>query len=1026
GGRRTVAACEAGGPGGGVALSPEVLLSLEVQPGDTVALTCDFDACEAQEVDVAAPRELLAAWPELMGGLQLDRYLRAALDGALLTAGDARALSAGGRAWRLRVAACRGSASGGEASTGPMLVAASTSVKVSLQEEEPAAEAGGQPEATEEAGALRGFARVGGLRGVLDELREAVQLPLERPELYRRLGVGPPRGVLLYGPPGSGDGGDGSRPATAHAPRPHDAILLFLHGLESGPSGSKAQYLRQAFPNNTVLAPDNVEMSALSLTKRNSLLCNFGCARWSMDGCVQLALDALKDALEQLLGGGLGGSTGFGSPSGPQESMSGGGPEHQRRCSGCSLTGILCKPGCPCLDEAGLRPCRVVLLAPALDVCGPARAIWPDFTPRGFLEEQTSLAAAVPRRRCTELLVLHGDGDTTVPVEASRALARQFGARLPAAGGAASARPAEGGASAAAAGGSVAGAGAEDGGALDWCLSRRRAGRDDDAREDVADNASWFRYEEIAGGDHRLNAALIDTGRLAQRAQSLGRVRQRAPRRPSARGTGKTLLARSLAEEMRCPVELCSSTDLVGSGIGESEERIKAAFDRCRRQAEARGTGALLFIDEIDAVCPKRDDAGEAERRMVAAFLTQLDGVGGTDGLVVLGATNRPEAIDPALRRAGRFERELEVGVPNTEERCQILAVHLAGLRHGLSGEDQRELARRCHGYVGADLRGVCAAAARVALRQGLDTIDLASCLSAMRLVPPSALKELLVEVPEVGWGDIGGYESTKEALREAVEWPIKFGWAFEAMCIDPPKGVLLYGPPGCSKTMMAKAVATETEMNFVSIKGPELFSKYVGDSEKAVRDVFRKARTAAPCVVFFDEVDAIGTRRDEGSSGVAASVLAQLLAEMDGIGSATTARHVVVLAATNRPHMLDPALLRPGRFDRLVHVPLPDEAAREQIFRRQLGRMAVGPGLDAADLARRAADRTGAEVVMVCREAALLAVREALESAARGVEAAPRALPGHFDRALAAVLPRVDAETVQFYIDFEKRMKDG
>merc|ERR1712232_244778 len=271
------------------------------------------------------------------------------------------------------------------------------------------------------------------------------------------------------------------------------------------------------------------------------------------------------------------------------------------------------------------------------------------------------------------------------------------------------------------------------------------------------------------------------------------------------------------------------------------------------------------------------------------------------------------------------------------------------------------------------------------ALKRGQEEIDLEICLDATRLVPPSALKELLVEVPEVRWEDIGGYDATKDALKEAVEWPIRHAWAFEAMRIDPPRGVLLYGPPGCSKIMMAKAVATETEMNFVSIKGPELFSKYVGDSERAVREVFRKARTAAPCVVFFDEVDAIGANREsEGGGGVAARVLAQLLAEMDGIGSASARRHVVVLAATNRPHILDPAILRPGRFDRLVHVPLPDLTAREAIFTGQLARMQVAEpsagGPDIASLAARTHGCSGAEVVMACREAALFAIRESLD----------------------------------------------
>lgn len=411
---------------------------------------------------------------------------------------------------------------------------------------------------------------------------------------------------------------------------------------------------------------------------------------------------------------------------------------------------------------------------------------------------------------------------------------------------------------------------------------------------------------------------------------------------------------------------------------------------------------------------------------MVAAFLTALDGPKGGDGIVVLGATNRPDALDPAIRRAGRLEREIEVGVPNAEERTQILQVHLGKVRHILSEEEQRELARKCHGYVGADLRALCASAARNALRAGKEAVDLQSCLAAAGQIPPSALKELLVEVPHVRWEDIGGYHSTKEALKEAVEWPMRYAWAFEAMRMEAPKGVLLYGPPGCSKTMMAKAVATETEMNFISIKGPELFSKYVGDSERAVRDVFRKARTAAPCVVFFDEVDALGASRESEGGGVSSRVLAQLLAEMDGIGAATagsTTRHVVVLGATNRPQALDSALVRPGRFDRLVHVPLPDGDARLAIFERQLSRMRAAPEVLASSLVQQTAGYSGAEVVMVCREAALLAIREALGAEK---EAEPCATPAHFERALQTVKPRITPETARFYEDFERSLQPG
>jgi len=485
-----------------------------------------------------------------------------------------------------------------------------------------------------------------------------------------------------------------------------------------------------------------------------------------------------------------------------------------------------------------------------------------------------------------------------------------------------------------------------------------------------------------------------------------------------------------LAEELDCPVELCAATDLVGRGIGESEKRILDIFNKCRQAAETQGTGALLFIDEIDAICPKRDDATEAERRMVATLLTELDGSKSDDCVIVIGATNRPDSIDPAIRRAGRMEREIEVGVPNVEDRTSILEVHLQAIKHTLSETDRKELARRCHGYVGADLRSLCLAAARATLKKGLPAVTLETCMESMRLVSPSALKELHVEIPTIRWSDIGGYESTKDALREAVEWPVVHAWAFEALDIDPPRGILLYGPPGCSKTMMAKAVATETEMNFISVKGPELFSKYVGDSEKAIRDVFRKARTAAPCVIFFDEIDAIGASREgEGGGGVSARVLAQLLAEMDGVGASgrgISKRHVVVLAATNRPHVLDTALMRPGRFDRLVHVPLPDDAARSAVFFGALRKMKVNddPAMLIPDLVRRTAGCSGAEVVMACREAAMLAIRQSIaEGASTGIRE-PSVKREHLLKALESVQPRISAETVQFYVDFERKMR--
>jgi transitional endoplasmic reticulum ATPase len=424
---------------------------------------------------------------------------------------------------------------------------------------------------------------------------------------------------------------------------------------------------------------------------------------------------------------------------------------------------------------------------------------------------------------------------------------------------------------------------------------------------------------------------------------------------------------------------------------GESESRLREIFEEAEKAAPS-----VIFIDEIDSIAPKREEVtGEVERRVVAQLLTLMDGLKSRGQVVVIAATNRPEAVDPALRRPGRFDREIAIPMPDKKARKEILQVHL---RNMPLADDVNidELAELTHGYTGADIAALCREAAIRALRRFLPKIDLekktipANILKdlkvtrndffeAMKDITPSTLREVYVEVPEVHWSDIGGLEDVKKQLREMVELPMKHPELFEKMGITPPKGILLYGPPGCGKTLLAKAVATESGANFISVRGPEILSKWVGESEKAIREIFKKARQAAPCVIFFDEIDSIapvrGGRFD--SSGVTERIVNQLLAEMDGL---IPLRGVVVIAATNRPDIIDPALLRPGRFDRLVFIPLPDKKAREEIFKVHTRKMPLAEDVNISVLADMTEGYTGADIEAICREAAINAIREDLK----------------------------------------------
>ncbi|XP_053767531.1 ATPase family gene 2 protein homolog A isoform X3 [Desmodus rotundus] len=441
-------------------------------------------------------------------------------------------------------------------------------------------------------------------------------------------------------------------------------------------------------------------------------------------------------------------------------------------------------------------------------------------------------------------------------------------------------------------------------------------------------------------------------------------------------GTGKTMIARAIAHEVGAYVSVINGPEIVSKFYGETEARLRQIFAEATQRHPS-----IIFIDELDALCPKREGTqNEVEKRVVASLLTLMDGIGseGSEGQVlVIGATNRPHALDAALRRPGRFDKEIEIGVPNAQDRLDILRKLLRKVPHVLTDAELLQMADSAHGYVGADLKALCNESGLCALRRvlktrpklpdskvaGLVEITLPDFLQAMNEVRPSAMREVAVDVPNVSWSDIGGLESIKLKLKQAVEWPLKHPESFTRMGVQPPKGVLLYGPPGCSKTMIAKALANESGLNFLAIKGPELMNKYVGESERAVREVFRKARAVAPSIVFFDELDALAVERgsSSGAGNVADRVLAQLLTEMDGIEQL---KDVTVVAATNRPDRIDKALMRPGRIDRIIYVPLPDAPTRREIFNLQFHSMPISQDVDLNELILQTDTYSGAEQV--------------------------------------------------------------
>jgi transitional endoplasmic reticulum ATPase len=477
-------------------------------------------------------------------------------------------------------------------------------------------------------------------------------------------------------------------------------------------------------------------------------------------------------------------------------------------------------------------------------------------------------------------------------------------------------------------------------------------------------------------------------------------------------GTGKTLLAKAVASESEAHFITINGPEIVSKFVGEAEERLRGIFKEADDNAPS-----IIFIDELDSIAPKREEVvGEVEKRIVSQLLTLMDGLKGRGQVVVIGATNRPNSIDPALRRPGRFDREIEIGVPDKKGRKEMLQIHTRGmpLEKNVALDD---LASVTHGYVGADIQSLCKEAAMRSLRRVLPKINLQDehipqkILDELRItkddfenalkdITPSALREVMIEVPNVKWEQIGGLDSVKRELREAIDLPLKHPDAFKRVGIRPVRGVLLHGSPGTGKTLLAKAVATESEANFITVRGPELLSKWVGESEKGIREIFRKARQAAPCIIFFDEIDAIAPIRsggggEDGGSHVTTGVVNTMLAEMDGISAI---KDVVVIAATNRADIMDPALLRPGRFDKIIEIPLPDEATRLAILKVHTGKMPIEKDVDLKALSKLADGYSGADIESLCREAGMMALRENIR--ATSVTAV------HFQKAFTAVRP--------------------
>ena len=491
-------------------------------------------------------------------------------------------------------------------------------------------------------------------------------------------------------------------------------------------------------------------------------------------------------------------------------------------------------------------------------------------------------------------------------------------------------------------------------------------------------------------------------------------------------GCGKTLVARAVANESEAHFIVINGPEIMSKFYGESEQRLRSIF----KDAEDNSP-SIVFIDELDAIAPKREDVtGEVERRVVAQLLALMDGLIARGQVIVIGATNRPNAVDPALRRPGRFDREIEIHVPDRDSREEILLIHTRGMPL-TQDVDLKALANVTHGYVGADLEALAREAAMKTLRRVLPSVNLSEgsipsevldqlevthddFLSGFKEITPTAIREVYVESPNVPWTDVGGLSQVIVDIREAIEWPLTQKDSFKRIGIKPPRGILLYGPPGCGKTLLAKAVATESEANFISIKGPEVLSKWVGESEKAIREVFRKARLAAPSIIFFDEIDSlIPVRGTSSDSNVTERVISQLLTELDGLEEL---KDIVVLAATNRPDIVDPAVLRPGRFDRLIFVNPPNQKGRLQIFKVYTRDMPLASSVSIKELASVTDGFVGSDIEALCREAGMLALRESFD-----IE---NVTMSHFNKALERIHPTVTPDVIKYYEKISEKFK--
>lgn len=513
-------------------------------------------------------------------------------------------------------------------------------------------------------------------------------------------------------------------------------------------------------------------------------------------------------------------------------------------------------------------------------------------------------------------------------------------------------------------------------------------------REDEEANLADVGYDDI-GGCRKQMAQIREMVELPLRHPQLFKAIGIKPPRGvlmfGPPGTGKTLMARAVANETGAFFFLINGPEIMSKMAGESESNLRKAFEEAEKNSPA-----IIFIDEIDSIAPKRDKTnGEVERRVVSQLLTLMDGLKARSNIVVMAATNRPNSIDPALRRFGRFDREVDIGIPDPTGRLEILRIHTKNMKLG-EDVDLEQIASETHGYVGSDMAALCSEAAMQQIREKMDLIDLdedtidAEVLDslgvtmenfrfALGVSNPSALRETAVEVPTVTWNDIGGLEKVKQELQETVSYPVEHPELFLKYGMAPSKGVLFYGPPGTGKTLLAKAIANECQANFISIKGPELLTMWFGESEANVRDVFDKARAAAPCVMFFDELDAIAKSRGGGggdAGGASERVVNALLTEMDGMNAK---KNVFIIGATNRPDIIDPALMRPGRLDQLLYIPLPDELGRLSILKAQLRQSPLAPGVNLEYLAKHLNGFSGADISEICQRAAKLAIRESI-----------------------------------------------